>query len=96
MTAVTRDNNNNTFDSYRALSGSHLVQQNYLRGFEDGPGDGHPLLLPPAQLQPPLAHLGVVAYQRAGNRSSIPYMGAPRLAVFFVLDTRSPGAVETT
>ena len=42
----------------------HLVQQHYLRRLEDGSGDGHPLLLPPAQLQPPLAHLGVVAYQR--------------------------------
>lgn len=42
----------------------HLIQQDDLRRFEDGPGDGHPLLLPSAQLQTPLPHLRVVTCKR--------------------------------
>ena len=37
-----------------------LVQQDDGWGLQDGAGDGHPLLLPPTQLEPPLPHHGPV------------------------------------
>lgn len=51
-------------------AGPHLVQQDDLRGFEDGPGDRYPLLLSPAQLQPSLAHLRFVPWRERERRGA--------------------------
>lgn len=46
----------------RAIRGPHLIQQNDVRGLENGAGNGDTLLLPTAQLQAPLAHLRLVSW----------------------------------
>lgn len=44
----------------KTAQGPHLIQQNDVRGLENGAGDGDTLLLPTAQLQSPLAHLRLI------------------------------------
>lgn len=45
----------------------YLVQQDDAGALQDGARDGHALLLPPAQLQPPLPHLGAVPCGHKGK-----------------------------
>lgn len=45
----------------KEIQGPHLIQQNDVRGLENGAGNGDALLLPTAQLQSPLAHLRLVS-----------------------------------
>ena len=45
----------------------YLIQQDDAGTLQDGACDGDALLLPPAQLQPPLPHLGVVPCRQKGR-----------------------------
>lgn len=46
----------------------HLIQQDDLRCFEDGPGDGDPLFLSSAQLQTSFTHLRIIPCQRKTHK----------------------------
>lgn len=45
----------------------YLIQQDDVGTLQDGACDGDALLLPPAQLQPPFPHLGVVSCRHKGR-----------------------------
>lgn len=45
----------------------YLIQQDDAGTLQDGACDGDALLLSPAQLQPPLSHLGVVSCRHKGR-----------------------------
>lgn len=49
---------------HRSFLQSHLIQQDDLWCFEDGPGDSDPLFLSSTQLQASFAHLRIITCQR--------------------------------
>lgn len=60
----------------RAKPTPHLIQQDDLRCFEDGPGDGDPLFLSSAQLQASFTHLRIIPCQRKTHGSGEPSRNA--------------------
>lgn len=59
--------------SITAILSSHLIQQDDLWGFQNGPGNSYPLLLSSTQLQTSFTHLCFISCQDKSPRNGIKF-----------------------